>query len=303
MPRGRKTSYAPAAQITANDLRVMGFLWQARCADTGNVAKLGLYSTKGGSLAGVFKRLRRLEEAGFLRSYRLPVPVFKELTDKNGTTTNRLVEDTRRIWLLRGKGIRELRKTGADEYLSGTSPYNQAARLAPQPSNLAHEILALWAAQSLKASLTHGDYECRILASEHQLRKQQAKAVGKSDFYDFSGAPGGSKVTPDWALEVTNKATGSKKLVLVEADSGFYRRRDVSRKLDLVNGEDDYWNEVAEAYDDGAELWLIGANSTVSARHRRWLKSATENPYSRLHDAVKTRSLRELMGDEAYDAM
>jgi hypothetical protein len=150
MARHRKTSYAPVAKITDNDLRVMAFLWQARCADTGNVANLGLYSTKNGSLAGVFKRLRRLEEAGLLRSYRLPMPVFRELTDKNGAVTNRLVEDTRRIWLLRGKGIKELRKSGADKYQSGTSPYNQAQRLAPQPSNFAHEILALWAAQCLR---------------------------------------------------------------------------------------------------------------------------------------------------------
>src|ERR1700693_4576093 len=101
MARQRKTSYAPAAQITENDLRVMAFLWQARCADTGNVAGLGLSSNQNGSRAGVFKRLRKLEEAGFLRSYRLPMPVFAELTDKNGRITNRLVEDTRRIWLLR----------------------------------------------------------------------------------------------------------------------------------------------------------------------------------------------------------
>jgi hypothetical protein len=303
MARERKTKYAPAAQITENDLHVMAFLWQARCADTGNVANLGLYSTKNGSLAGVFKRLRRLEEAGFLRSYRLPMPVFKELTDKNGVITNRLVEDTRRIWLLRGKGIKELRKSGADEYQSGTSPYNQAQRLAPQPSNFTHEILALWAAQSLAASLTNGESTCRIIASEHQLRKQQAKAEGKSDFYDFSGTPGGSKVNPDWALEVTDRITGSKRLVLAEADSGSYRRRDVLRKTDLVNGDDDYWNEVAEGYEDGVELWLVGANSTVSARHRRWLRPLIGNQYSRLQRTVKTRSLRELMGGEAYDAM
>ena len=303
MARQRKTSYAPVAQLTANDLRVMAFLWQARCADTGNVANLGLYSTKNGSLSGVFKRLRRLEEAGFLRSYRLPMPVFRELTDKNGTITNRLVEDTRRIWLLRGKGIKELRKSGADDYQSGTSPYNQAQRLAPQPSNFAHEILALWAAQSLEKHLTDGRNECRIIASEHQLRKQQARAEGKSDFYDFSGTPGGSKVNPDWALEVTDTATGARRLVLVEADAGSYRRRDVTRKLDLVNGDDDYWTQVADGYEDGVELWLIGANSTVAARHGRWLNHAIGNPYSRLQQTVKTRSLRELMGDEAYDAI
>jgi len=302
MARERKTSYAPAAQITDNDLRVMAFLWQARCADTGNVANLGLYSTKNGSLAGVFKRLRKLEEAGFLRSYRLPMPVFKELTDKNGRITNRLVEDTRRIWLLRGKGIKELRKTGADEYQSGTSPYNQAQRLAPQPANFAHEVFALWAAQSLAARLTDDEHVCRIIASEHQLRKQQAKAEGKQGFWDFSAA-GGSKINPDWALEVTDTATGKTRLCALEYDASYYRRRDLCRKLFVVNGDDDYWNEVAEGYDDGIELWLIGANATVSARHKRWLRQEIGGEYSKLRDRVRFRSLRELMGGDAYDAM
>jgi hypothetical protein len=303
MARRRNTSYAPAAQITDNDLRVMSFLWQARCADTGNVANLGLYSTKNGSLAGVYKRLKRLEAAGFLRSYRLPMPVFEETTDRNGKITNRLGEDNRRIWLLRGKGIKELQKTTSEKYQSGTSVYNQAQRLAPQPSSFAHEVFALWAAQSLEARLTDDENLCRISASEHELRKQQAKAVGKRDFYDFAGAPGGSKVNPDWALELTSRAGEGKKLVLLEYDQGYYRRSDLRRKLDLVNGDDGYWNDMAEIY-DSVELWLVGANSTVSARHKRWLKPYIDGEYNKLREVVRFRSLRDVMGgDDAYDAM
>ena len=74
-------------------------------------------------------------------------------------------------------------------------------------------------------------------------------------------------------------------------------------KVVLVNGDDDYWSEVAEGYDDGIELWLIGANATVSARHQRWLRQEIGGEYSKLRDRVRFRSLRELMGGDAYDAM
>ena len=192
MARQRKTGYAPAAQITerpAHDgLSLAGSLRRHRQRRRPRTLLDQERQPLGRVGAG-----RKLEEAGFLRSYRLPMPVFKELTDKNGRITNRLVEDTRRIWLLRGKGIKELRKSGADEYQSGTSPYNQAQRLAPQPANFAHEVFALWAAQSLAARLTDDEHVCRIKASEHQLRKQQAKADGKQGFYAFGAAatPGG----------------------------------------------------------------------------------------------------------------
>jgi hypothetical protein len=299
----RQTNYAPVGVVTENDRAIFRLLWQARCADTGNIANLGLFSTKNGSLSGVFKRLRRLEESGYLDSYRLPMPVYDPFTDASGKEQNRLREQLRRIWTLKGRAIRELQKTGEDEFASTTSPYTLAQRNEPNHAVFAHEVFALWATQTLEASLTDPDAGviCKIKASEKQTRRAQATADGKTDFYDFSGNPGGSKLTPDWSLEVTDQRTGKRKLVLLEYDQGYYRKGELRRKLDTVNDTDAYWMEVSESY-DAVELWLVGANSTVRERHKRWLADDVGGDFNHLSEKVKFKSLREVMG-VAYDEM